>query len=91
MAPQKKSKGAKASENINTKLQLVVKSGKVGYCWEIWDELVWGAERGYGPADIGLSEKIWEYDGNSSRGGERGRDSIGDGDPLTVRAKCRDG
>lgn len=30
MAPQKKSKGVKASENINTKLQLVVKSGKVG-------------------------------------------------------------
>ncbi|KAI9639530.1 putative 60S ribosomal protein l30-1 [Dioszegia hungarica] len=33
MAPQKRSKGAKASENINSKLQLVVKSGKfsLGY------------------------------------------------------------
>lgn len=33
MAPVKKSKSAKASENINSKLQLVVKSGKftLGY------------------------------------------------------------
>lgn len=29
MAPVKKSKSAKASESINTRLQLVVKSGKV--------------------------------------------------------------
>jgi large subunit ribosomal protein L30e len=33
MAPKKQSKSAKASESINTKLQLVVKSGKytLGY------------------------------------------------------------
>jgi large subunit ribosomal protein L30e len=33
MAPVKKSKSAKASENINSRLQLVVKSGKftLGY------------------------------------------------------------
>ena len=30
MAPVKKSKAAKTSESINSKLQLVVKSGKVG-------------------------------------------------------------
>jgi len=35
MAPVKKSKSAKSSENINSKLQLVVKSGKVSVaqCW----------------------------------------------------------
>ena len=31
MAPVKKSKSAKNSESINSKLQLVVKSGKVGF------------------------------------------------------------
>lgn len=31
MAPVKKSKSAKSSENINSRLQLVVKSGKVGF------------------------------------------------------------
>jgi hypothetical protein len=33
MAPVKKSKSAKNSESINSRLQLVVKSGKVGLCF----------------------------------------------------------
>lgn len=44
MAPVKKSKSARTSESINSKLQLVVKSGKVniyenGSClWDVEDE-----------------------------------------------------
>jgi hypothetical protein len=39
MAPVKKSKSAKNSESINSRLQLVVKSGKVGFVWLYREEI----------------------------------------------------
>lgn len=38
MAPVKKSKSTKTSESINSRLQLVVKSGKVGQMKEVESE-----------------------------------------------------
>ena len=53
MAPVKKSKSAKNSESINSRLQLVCKSGKVGlvfghigWAWMIWGwDVFWRLER----------------------------------------------
>lgn len=65
MAPVKKSKSAKTSENINSRLQLVVKSGKVGLrsLGRAWADLCSGWMDGWrdGPsgridsrADVGM-------------------------------------
>lgn len=54
MAPVKKSKSAKSSENINSRLQLVVKSGKVGF--EVLGIKFWWSS-GHGRINVSRMER----------------------------------